>query len=284
MFIENKYYRWYLSITSKDDEGGYVEKHHIVPRSMGGTNEKSNIVKLTFRKHFLAHWLLTKCTDGIDRKKMLKAVGMMRGNRGDLFAGWQFEVARKSAIEGRKGVPSGRKGMKLPPEWCKALSLARKDMKLSEEHKAAISRGGKGRVFSEATRAKLSERKKGVKLSPSHCKAIGDSKRGTKSSPETCAKVSASMMGNTYKLGYKEPPETIERRNDAKRRSTVAQSNSTTGLKGVTRMGNGKFRARLKFRGEFFELGIFSCPVAAHFAYVVKNDSIIQSLTEGSIL
>jgi hypothetical protein len=36
----------------------YTEKHHIVPRSEGGSGNSSNIVKLYPREHFLAHWLL----------------------------------------------------------------------------------------------------------------------------------------------------------------------------------------------------------------------------------
>jgi 5-methylcytosine-specific restriction endonuclease McrA len=39
---------------------GYCEKHHIVPKSLGGSNNKENIVSLTAREHFLAHWLLFK--------------------------------------------------------------------------------------------------------------------------------------------------------------------------------------------------------------------------------
>jgi len=37
---------------------GYVEKHHIVPKCIGGLNVKENIVKLTAREHFLCHMLL----------------------------------------------------------------------------------------------------------------------------------------------------------------------------------------------------------------------------------
>jgi hypothetical protein len=37
---------------------GYVEKHHIIPKCMNGTNESNNLVKLTAREHFLVHWLL----------------------------------------------------------------------------------------------------------------------------------------------------------------------------------------------------------------------------------
>jgi|AntAceMinimDraft_17_1070374.scaffolds.fasta_scaffold21956_3 hypothetical protein len=39
---------------------GYTEKHHIIPRSLNGTNEDDNIVKLTAREHFICHYLLTK--------------------------------------------------------------------------------------------------------------------------------------------------------------------------------------------------------------------------------
>lgn len=37
---------------------GYVEKHHIVPKCMGGLDVKENIVKLTAREHFICHRLL----------------------------------------------------------------------------------------------------------------------------------------------------------------------------------------------------------------------------------
>lgn len=39
---------------------GKFERHHIVPRSLGGSNNDDNIVKLTYREHFMAHLLLCK--------------------------------------------------------------------------------------------------------------------------------------------------------------------------------------------------------------------------------
>lgn len=39
---------------------GYKESHHIVPKSIGGSNAYTNLVDLTAREHFLAHWLLVK--------------------------------------------------------------------------------------------------------------------------------------------------------------------------------------------------------------------------------
>jgi hypothetical protein len=48
------------SSTGRSKKHGYFEKHHIVPRSMGGTNKKTNLVLLTAREHFIAHHLLHK--------------------------------------------------------------------------------------------------------------------------------------------------------------------------------------------------------------------------------
>ena len=38
---------------------GYKELHHVIPRSIGGSNEQSNLVELTLKEHFLCHELLT---------------------------------------------------------------------------------------------------------------------------------------------------------------------------------------------------------------------------------
>lgn len=38
----------------------YYEVHHIMPRCLGGPDEKSNLIKLTAREYFLAHRLLAK--------------------------------------------------------------------------------------------------------------------------------------------------------------------------------------------------------------------------------
>ena len=38
----------------------YYEKHHIIPRCVGGSDEKENLVFLTPREHYIAHQLLIK--------------------------------------------------------------------------------------------------------------------------------------------------------------------------------------------------------------------------------
>lgn len=56
----------------------YTESHHIVPRSLGGSNDKSNIVKLSAREHFICHLLLVKIhKHSSANHKMVKAFIMM---------------------------------------------------------------------------------------------------------------------------------------------------------------------------------------------------------------
>lgn len=45
-------------------ENEYYERHHILPRCMGGTNENTNLVYLTAEDHFIAHLLLAKAYGG----------------------------------------------------------------------------------------------------------------------------------------------------------------------------------------------------------------------------
>ncbi len=39
---------------------GYTETHHILPRCLGGTDSKDNLVLLTAKEHYICHLLLTK--------------------------------------------------------------------------------------------------------------------------------------------------------------------------------------------------------------------------------
>lgn len=55
------YTRIYNSLTSTHNTTDlYTENHHIIPRCMGGTDDKDNLVRLSGRTHFVCHWLLTK--------------------------------------------------------------------------------------------------------------------------------------------------------------------------------------------------------------------------------
>jgi len=76
------YKKLYDNIISKAKTrpiSGYTERHHIVPKSFGGTDKKDNIVRLTAREHFICHYLLCKITvpKSIEWYSAIKAFNMM---------------------------------------------------------------------------------------------------------------------------------------------------------------------------------------------------------------
>jgi len=80
MFEQNKYTNIYYSIIERSRNRileGYSEKHHVIPQSLGGSNDINNIVKLTAREHFICHLLLTKMVEGSNKSKMYQAAWMM---------------------------------------------------------------------------------------------------------------------------------------------------------------------------------------------------------------
>lgn len=110
VFITNKYTNWYYSIIQNAQtrtNDGYTERHHIIPKSLGGDNLKDNLVRLTAREHFICHRLLTKMTVGNQKIKMLHALGKFVQNnhlqQRELTAR-QYEIARKSIVQARTGT------------------------------------------------------------------------------------------------------------------------------------------------------------------------------------
>lgn len=99
--MAEKYQRWHDQIIRRARLRSldcYSEWHHIVPRSLGGSDDKSNLVQLTYREHFLVHWLLTKICLGADRRKMVMALHcmIMPFERGRTIASWRIEVSKRS--------------------------------------------------------------------------------------------------------------------------------------------------------------------------------------------
>jgi hypothetical protein len=83
MFTNKFYSKVYFSTIEKAVQRGWKkargrERHHIIPQSLGGSNDKSNLVYLSCREHFLCHWLLVKMTEGEYYHKMVYALMGMR--------------------------------------------------------------------------------------------------------------------------------------------------------------------------------------------------------------
>lgn len=150
MFINNKYKKWYDSIIKKAQQRknltGYSEKHHIIPKSLGGNNLNENLIYLTAREHFICHILLTKFCTGEYKYKMLYAANMMKmvsSNQERYINSRLYETVKKEFGVMHSNRMTGRK--------------------LTDEHKAKISKAGKGRVCSKQSIEKGRKARTGLK-------------------------------------------------------------------------------------------------------------------------
>jgi len=175
---------------------GYVEKHHITPKSLGGSNAKSNIVALSGREHFLAHMLLAK----IHGKGMWQAARMMMNKslvqHGRVTNSRLYEMAKREWAEHLSAK-------KRPLHVVEAITKARTGSKASDETKAKMSAVRKGRPrsgdpskwkHSEKSKNKMSETRKG-KLSHMLLEEHKERMRGENNPmqrPENKAKISAA--------------------------------------------------------------------------------------------
>ena len=131
---------------NKKNLSGYYEKHHIIPKCLGGTNKSDNLVLLTFREHVLAHQLLLKIYP--DNKSLMKSVTRMLTCSID-------DCGKKIS----KRIKSSREAEYLRELYSRSLSGdghpfygkvgPRIGAKLSDETKEKISVANKGKLTGE---------------------------------------------------------------------------------------------------------------------------------------
>lgn len=167
MYLTNKYTKWYYSIIKNSRNRlltGNIEKHHIIPKSIGGTNLIDNLAKLTPREHFVCHLLLTKMTTSTDKAKMVNAaLRLANDHKGRCVNSRIYEQIKNERIKFLKETMQGPGnhfyGKKHTEETRKKMSAARKKWSYTEEHLAKFKgRVGPmtGKTHSEETRKKLS--------------------------------------------------------------------------------------------------------------------------------
>jgi hypothetical protein len=140
MFQQNKYTRWYNSIICKaqnqtrNKNEQYYESHHILPKSMGGSNKPENMVFLTAREHYITHLLLMKMPiTKRDQYKMASAYQYMSKVRNDYTRGrynsrlFEYHKAIRSKLMSEQMSGSGNPnyGKKASDEKRKRISEAR---------------------------------------------------------------------------------------------------------------------------------------------------------------
>ena len=214
----NKYKKWYSQITqngkTSKDEGD--ERHHIVPRSLGGNDDPQNIAFITPREHFICHWLLTKIYHGgEDHWKMINAFRMMRAENPNqqrystkVTSRVYENLKREYSIlqsERMTGENNPMWGKTHSDEARRLISEKNTGKKLSEEQIARqvdAQTGRKRKPFSDEWKAKMSVSKLGennnrygVTVSEDTKQKIREKATGRKQSAETIQKKADAIRG-----------------------------------------------------------------------------------------
>jgi hypothetical protein len=218
--LENKYTKIYQKIIyrAKDRKlSDYCETHHIIPKSLGGTNLKENLVDLTAREHFICHLLLTKMYIGNDKDKMVHAAWAMTTLKNEHQQRYKinskiYEILRKQYANLRSKQSLGKEGRKHSAETKKKISdahLGKKTGPMSEESKKKLSESLKGKnlgkIRTSEQKQALSDRLKGrpgVKHTAETKQKLRDRNLGKKTGPmseESKQKISIALKGVTKK-------------------------------------------------------------------------------------
>lgn len=115
------YYKHYDLLISRAKDRKldcYTEQHHIIPRCIGGSDEKDNLVRLTPEEHYVAHQLLVKMYPMVGQ--LVLAAQMMIPNRdNNKTYGW---IRRKFAIQMAKRQ-KGAKNSQYGTRWIHNIDI-----------------------------------------------------------------------------------------------------------------------------------------------------------------
>lgn len=209
------YLKIYNSLISKAQTRGWIksdntlenpiEIHHIVPKSMGGSDEPSNLVGLTLREHVIAHILLAKAHGGLYWRA---AYGMMFGNRLNEISTRTIETLMR---ESRKLISASMIGntngsYEWSDERLEIHRLAMSKVAFTDAKRSALMKAwnrNRGSVQSKESNEKRSKRMKEIGFVPTKA---GDF--------ETCSRAGKANKGKT------KPPRSDEHKlNLSKRKS-----------------------------------------------------------------
>jgi hypothetical protein len=119
----------------KREQNVYYEKHHIIPKCLGGSNKKENIVYLTPREHYLAHWLLYRIRPYSNKLSYSFWIMNWPGNK---KVKRQYTISSRMYEEARNAMRETNKKKMNSNNHTKGITL-------SQEHRNKISESCKGK-------------------------------------------------------------------------------------------------------------------------------------------
>ena len=118
-------------------------KHHIVPKHAGGTDDPSNIVYLTVKKHAEAH------------KKLFKKYGRWQDKLA--YEGLSGQIGKEEIIQEIYKNRKNRTGVILSEETKLKISMTKKGKKVSIETRNKISKSLMGHKQPESQKIKVAK-------------------------------------------------------------------------------------------------------------------------------
>lgn len=153
--MPNKYTKWYCDIilnankraTSKRQAQsilGYVELHHILPKSfkLGGEKDKKNYAYLSAKEHLVCHLLLIRMFESHQKAKMCFALNSMRliqARNGKIkLTSHHYQIIKKYYAWARQQTPGHMAGKKHSLE---TIEKIKKNTKNTHKGQKAWNKG-----------------------------------------------------------------------------------------------------------------------------------------------
>lgn len=191
----------------------YHERHHIIPKCLGGGNEEENLIDLFAKEHFIAHKLLAQ--ENPDNNSLVFAWTCMAFPNNNVQE--RYETTPEEYEEAKKAISKAMSGRTVSDETKKKQSnIAKERFSVPEnnpfygKHHTEETRNiirqknkgksppNKGKHLSEETKQKISKAKKGKPLSDAEKEArilVGNKLKGRKLTEEQKEKISAANKG-----------------------------------------------------------------------------------------
>jgi hypothetical protein len=192
--------RYLAFIESRPDRGhrrqiGF-ELHHICPRSLGGSQKKSNLILLTPREHYIAHLILWKTYGGSMTYAFFMMACRLDYRFKNVLSARQYENVRRDLSTIRTNF---KYSLESRNKMSKSASL-RPRLPLTEETKKKIGEANKGKISLAKGKTKSEETKARMRKAQENRKPISEETRnrlikshmGKKQSAESCKKKSES--------------------------------------------------------------------------------------------
>lgn len=171
----------------------YYETHHVIPKTLGGLDSKTNLVLLTPREHFVVHCLLPRmCANNSDRLKMNYAIRMMR----------RLDEIKHSKLYEFERIRINKEGMSKESKLkMSEMKRGKPGIPHTSETKLKIAKSRLGKTCSDETKRKIAESLRGRKHCDEHKQNVSESLIGKKRKPfsqEHKINLSLSHQGNNH--------------------------------------------------------------------------------------